>query len=67
MNALRTYLALLAIFALVNLFAACSDGSSVLSANPGECVDDEDEPGDIDENDEEDDDDDDDDDECDDD
>lgn len=53
MKALRRYLALLVIVALVHLFAGCSGGSSVLSANPGQCADDADEPGDVDENDDE--------------
>ncbi|HEY7460691.1 MAG TPA: hypothetical protein VIC59_02290 [Gemmatimonadota bacterium] len=59
MNALRRHLTLLAIFSLVRLLSGCSDGSSGpadLSANPGACQDDQDEPGDIDNGDEEDDD-----------
>jgi hypothetical protein len=69
MKALRTYFALLAIFALGHLVTACGDDSS----DPGSralgagCQDDEDEPGDVDDGDEEDDDDGDDEGECDDD
>jgi len=58
MNALSLlrHLALVVAVALMGLFTACSNKSSGdLSLNPGGCVEDEDESGDIDENDEEDD------------